>query len=210
MRSFDQVIGSKQTVLLTCVVLVIGTLAWLAFGSGEAPVPPASVTWTEEDFEPEPVDPAIANGIAEDETDRDAVADPTAGPGPARTLELHGRVVDGSSTPLAEAEVTIHIAQQRGVRGSGRVAKSVRTDADGRFRFAGPGQANDRLQLLVTLAGFAPHAGFHEFRDRTTLDLGDIVLRGGGIALGAVVDEHGNPVRAAEVTIEPSQGNRIG
>ncbi|HUR27854.1 MAG TPA: carboxypeptidase-like regulatory domain-containing protein [Planctomycetota bacterium] len=122
-------------------------------------------------------------------------------------LAFSGIVRDEQGLALAEANVEFSDTQNQG-RGS----VSARSDADGRFRFSGLGNATGLLRVRKT--GFAPLT-LPEFQIPPPGVIADLRLeRGLRLAL-RVVDKHGAPVRGDNLRLEspgerPFQGRRAG
>jgi hypothetical protein len=129
---------------------------------------------------------------------------------------LRGRVVDKFHAPVASATVWLDFARG-GPRGGGpgnrqrRVPDPVVTDAEGRFAFQGSTFRNLRVSLQVAHQRHAPGLFDKDIGPVVAaVDLGDLVLMAGGEVRGRVTDLDGNGVAAAEVRLQPENGNRAG
>jgi protocatechuate 3,4-dioxygenase beta subunit len=116
-----------------------------------------------------------------------------------------GQVVDAAGAPVADARVRARPAPRRHTQQAYRprppepLQPAVRTDDDGRFRFAVPtGQA------LILEASHPAHVVGHSDALTPTADVDvTIALTSGRVVRGRVVDERGQPVAGARVTDGP-------
>lgn len=160
---------------------------------------------------------AAASGDAGDQLARQAVAilDGDRGSDARVDTVLRGRVVDHFQAPVAAALVYLDFGRggMRGGRGGGpqrRIPDPVRTDGHGRFAFQGQLFTNVRLTLQVTHPRFAPALFDRTLTDvKAEMELGDLVVDGGGEVLGRVTDLSGNAVPTATVRLQPENDNRL-
>jgi len=85
------------------------------------------------------------------------------------------------------------------------------TDIDGRFEINSSSQqglqANATLSVSVIAEGYAPLRLPHEwFPEKTTLDLGDLVVSSGRTISGRVIDESGSPLEDVQVLMAIDRG----
>ena len=141
---------------------------------------------------------------------------------PDAELTLVGRVVSASGAAVADAEVNLFMRRDletffrngggRNFRRGGRdrnffetfrlkrVAKTVRTGKDGRFRFVGPAYASSTVEVGVVHATFAPSTVRRDWEvAKGELDVGDIKVESGAKVYGRVVTSTGQPLEGAEI-----------
>ncbi len=129
-----------------------------------------------------------------------------------------GRLVDELGQPVEGAYVaaTAYTTTESVVEDTGQAEQndqlewvSSRSSADGRFRLD-PLRGDIRHTLFARKDGFGVVA--YEFPTRETdepmLDLGDVVLRGGAILRGRVVDDQGAAIAGQRVALEGSNADR--
>ena len=124
------------------------------------------------------------------------VAAPVSG-----TAEVRGRVVsDALGTPAAGASVLL-------ADSSGIIKATATTDADGRFAFTKllVGRYTISVMLrngsfVTAFGGSAPRAVSIDLGDGAHVDRGDLVLPAGVAISGQILDEHGNPLKGANVS----------
>lgn len=207
------------------LLLIVGLLLVLAgafvvpklLSSSEPPV----VRWSEADEQDAPeYDADAASGDADSatgEVQRAAVDLSDLPPGADDRVDavLRGRVVDKFQQPVASATVWLEFGRggQRGRGGAQaqrRVPEPVSTDREGRFAFQG--QAFRNLQVVLQVAHPKHAVGMFD-KDLGAIgaevDLGDLMLMQGGLALGRVTDLDGNGIAAAQVTVQPENNNRL-
>ena len=179
---------------------------------GEQPIPEAAEADTEtgtlQRSEAAPIAPTAA--IAPDDEDRvDAI--------------LRGRVVDKFAQPVAGANVWLELGRGRaggnGRRGRGRtrrIPEPVVTDSEGRFAFQGQAFSRLRVSLQLQHERHAPTLIDQDVGQLTAaasaaaeIDLGDLVIKSGGLVRGRVTDLAGNGVPHATVSMEPDFRNRL-
>ncbi len=213
----------KHSSLLVLVILALVALGgWFFFSSGSAPVvvappvagAPPAVTALRTDAPPVQDQPAVGAPRAA----RTEVATPGARPADdpeiaAAMARLVGRVVAFDKEPAPQRLVrayrvdpmvvltpTMSLEHEPPQDLSSLIVGEVRTGADGRFEFAG---VPPRSMYMIKADADGENTTLH-FAARTpgpgeTVDLGDIVLKNGAIALGTVVDESGDPIAGATV-----------
>jgi len=127
---------------------------------------------------------------------------------------LRGRVIDKFRQPVAEARVWLDFGRggQRGgpQNRQRRVPEPVMTDREGRFAFQGQTFRNLQVSLQVL---HRTHALGHFQKDigdvGSEVDLGELVLNQGGELRGRVTDLDGNGLAAAELQLNPENGNQL-
>ena len=119
------------------------------------------------------------------------------------TAAIVGVVVEeGTGTPVPDAQLTLYSTQFRPGPGQPppRPLTAV-TDREGRFRFEGVTPGIYRLGAYKT--GFAQELGPQlppvELKAGQRHDVGAIALKRGGVIVGRVLDEHGEPLLEARV-----------
>ncbi|MFT7076189.1 MAG: RNA polymerase sigma-70 factor (ECF subfamily) [Planctomycetota bacterium] len=122
---------------------------------------------------------------------------------PEETL-IFGRVVDPEGRPATGDEVVVN------VQGDWELRTTV--DASGEFRLLCQSEPSRRVDLQVVPHGHlsaiyerlgnGPGCGFPAL-DVPSIDLGELVLKHAGVAIGRIVDEDGDPVEGAELTATP-------
>ncbi|HEX6813722.1 MAG TPA: carboxypeptidase-like regulatory domain-containing protein [Planctomycetota bacterium] len=208
----------KQT-----VVVLLGALFLLCAGGlfvqqtlvdGESPVG----KWTEEDEIEVPGAPEAEGAPLPEVNDLDrTAADPegTGGGGEQRVaVLLRGRVIDKFQQPVAEARVWLDFGRggQRGgpQNRQRRVPEPVMTDREGRFAFQGQTFRNLQVSLQVLHRTHALGQFDKDIEDVSgEVDLGDLVLLQGGELRGRVTDLDGNGIAAAELQLNPENGNGL-
>ncbi len=129
-------------------------------------------------------------------------------------IVLRGRVIDKFKAPIAGATVWLDFGRGGG-RGGGpagnrRVPDPVRTDAEGHFAFQGETFRFLRVSLQVAHDRFAVGRFDKDVgRVATAVDLGDLVLNGGGELRGRVTDLEGNGVPGAQLRLQPENENPL-
>lgn len=210
----------KLIVLVILALVAVG--GWLLFfgGGGEPVVPPsisgapasATDTKTETQVVADKSDTAPARAArTEVEAPIGKVEDDPAIV--AAMARLVGRVVAFDKQPAPEKLVrlfrldpTIVLTPTMGFENEpdldvgNLIIDEVRTGADGRFELVG---VPPRSMYMLKADADGENPTLH-FAARTpgpaeTVDLGDIVLKNGAIALGTVVDESGDPIAGATV-----------
>jgi protocatechuate 3,4-dioxygenase beta subunit len=123
-------------------------------------------------------------------------------------LSIAGRVTDVTGAPSVRAVVLLHSSSTGGDAKDSIVA-SARTDADGRFRFAGLAAGAYRLDVRAEKSGemrSAPKRIDHV--DAGTNDL-VVVLADDSFATGRVVDGAGEPIIGAWLTLTDPGGKTV-
>ncbi len=207
------------------LILIVGLMLVLAgafvvpklLSSGEPPV----VRWSEADeqdapdYEADAANGEPSNAAGEVQRAEVDVADLAPGADERVDAVLRGRVLDKFQQPVASATVWLEFGRggQRGRGGAQaqrRVPEPVSTDREGRFAFQG--QAFRNLQVVLQVAHPKHAVGMFD-KDLGAIgaevDLGDLVLMQGGLALGRVTDLDGNGIAAAQVTVQPENNNRL-
>ncbi len=207
------------------ITLLLGAIILLAVGTVLLPQWLAEDTqigrWNTNDETDVPADPAAAEAAAETAEDgavRSAVAlgsDPAAADERVEIV-LRGRIVNKFTAGVPGAQVWLDFGRGGGPGGRGAAARNrrvpdpVRTDAEGRFAFQGQTFRNLRVSLQASHERFA--IGLFE-KDigavAAEVDLGDLVLQNGGEVRGRVTDLDGNGIAAAELRLQPENGNPL-
>jgi RNA polymerase sigma-70 factor (ECF subfamily) len=114
---------------------------------------------------------------------------------PAETTgEVVARTVDGQGVPIAGAELAA-------ITAAGRIGPAA-SDADGVVRLEVPIQGErERMSLHLSAAGFASQARTVIAERGASTHAGTLELAPGGAVSGRVVDENGDPVAGARVSI---------
>ena len=207
----------KQTAILLIGVLFLlgagGLVVQQTLVESETPVG----RWTTADEVEVPAAPEAAGAPLPEgsELERTAV-DPEVRDGGEQRVAviLRGRVVDKFTQPVAEARVWLDFGRggQRGGQQNRqrRVPEPVMTDREGRFAFQG--QTFRNLQVTLQIL-HRTHALGHFEKDigdvGSEVDLGELVLNQGGELRGRVTDLDGNGVAAAELQLNPENGNQL-
>lgn len=213
----------KHGKLLVLVILALVAVGgWLLFsGGGTQPVAPPEVTGapavaTDTKTETQNVgDKAAAAPVRAARTEVEApigkaADDPAIAAAMAR---LVGRVVDFDKQPAPQKLVrlfrldptivltpTMSFEREPDLDIGSLIIDEVRTGADGRFELVG---VPPRSMYMLKADADGENPTLH-FAARTpgpaeTVDIGDIVLKNGAIAVGTVVDESGDPIAGATV-----------
>jgi len=208
----------KQTVILLVGALFLlgagGLVVQRSLGEPETPVG----IWTAADEVDVPEAPEAAGTPLPEASDleRTAVDPEGARDGGEQRVAviLRGRVVDKFTQPVAEARVWLDFGRggQRGGQQNRqrRVPEPVMTDREGRFAFQGQTFRNLQVTLQVL---HRTHALGHFEKDigdvGSEVDLGELVLNQGGELRGRVTDLDGNGIAAAELQLNPENGNQL-
>lgn len=127
---------------------------------------------------------------------------------------IRGRVTDKFKAAVANATVWLDFGRG-GPRGGmnarqRRVPEPVMTDREGRFAFQGQAFRNLRVSLQIAHERFAPGLFDKDLGDvKQAADLGDLVLQNGGQIRGRVTDLDGHAIPAAELRLQPQNGNNL-
>ena len=125
-------------------------------------------------------------------------------------LTIGGRVVDDAGTPIAGANVVIHMSRRPADHSAvvGPSYESVKTGEDGRWTYAGVPAQYDVCSIgcwhPLYISTSSPSAGFFEmtdYKDATSLKDGSatLTLKRGALIEGDVRDEQGKPIAAASI-----------
>lgn len=164
----------------------------------------------------EPAAPATTTDN-EDTFDRTTITNVTAGDSGAEErveVLIRGRVTDKFKAAIANATVWLDFSRG-GPRGGmnarqRRVPEPVQTDKEGRFAFQGQAFRNLRVSLQIAHDRFAPGLFDKDLGDvKQAADLGDLVLQNGGQIRGRVTDLEGHAIPAAELRLQPQNGNNL-
>ncbi len=211
-----------RTTLLAVLVLLVGLFAWRAFVADAEPAAPAPIAQSDAPKTGIAAPAELASGtVANGEADAQARA---AAQGSARTevapvedanalAVVTGRLVDKDGAPRAGLDVSWRSWRDTGNYeivgdwpsndGGPKKDGPVRTDADGRFRFA---MARGRAgEIEVDVAQFVLERGKDRFSTKDgDHDFGDVRAFVPSRIAGVVVDEAGKPVEGVRVGADTS------
>lgn len=151
--------------------------------------------------------PRPASGRAEPPLRREVsrVVEPTEAP---RPVGLRGRIVDANGAGVGDAVVQIDFVASSVLRESRRVVMPVATDRDGVFTMAEP--APHLCELHVVHRDYALGCFPVDLRSGPVArDLGTLTLPRGGEVLGRLVDDAGNGIGGATVTLEAERAQPL-
>ncbi len=211
-----------RNTLLLFVVLLAALVSWRLFVVDAGPAAPPQAT-KGEGAQDVPVDPAAAAGgalaIGEARQGGDAAAGEeqrtavSTSEGASALAMVTGRFVDANAAPRAGLEVSWRSWRDSGSFGiahdwpsmdSGpKKEGTVRTDSDGRFRFAmAHGRAGD---IEIDVAQFVLEQGKGRFSTKNgDHDFGDVRVLVPSRVAGVVVDEAGKPIEGVRVGVDAS------
>ena len=217
----------NRSLLLIAVAGLLGGLGWFMTRPGGPPAPAAGadrgVSVEREADVPEDVE--LARADAPEEERSAAPLTVPAAPAPASNeptsladhpwagsfAGLTGRLVEADGTPVQGLEVELYEFDVETVLSDGHhpvreelCMGKARSGADGQFSIGGARSAGFHGIAIDPGGGrYTLRAVDMSLEPGTEKDMGDIVLEPGGVVVGTVVDEDGDPVTGARVRFAP-------